>query len=260
MTTPLLKIENLSKSFGGVNAVVDFNMELNKNEVVGIIGPNGAGKTTIFNLISSVYTPDQGNILFEGKDITGFSQIHKARHGIGRTFQNIRLFSTLNVLDNVKVACDYKAECTMLESILRLPRSFKSERAIAEEAMHCLEVLGLDHLAMERPGNLPYGMQRRLEIARALVMHPKVLMLDEPAAGLNPEECFELVDFLKDILIKFDTSLLIIEHRMDVIMNLCQKIYVQDFGRNIACGRPDEIQCDNAVLCAYLGEDEDEPA
>lgn len=261
MTAVLLQIDHLAKSFGGVKAVIDFSMTLEKNQVVGIIGPNGAGKTTIFNLISNVYTPDQGQILFEGKDITHLSQVMKARCGIGRTFQNIRLFSTLNVLDNVKVACDYKAQCSMVESILRLPRSFKSEKDISEEAMRCLELVGLAHLACEKPGNLPYGLQRRLEIARALVMHPKVLMLDEPAAGLNPEECFELVDFLKEILVKFDTSLLIIEHRMDVVMNLCDKIYVQDFGKNIACGTPIEIQCNAAVLGAYLGEDDqDEPA
>ena len=260
MTESLLQIDGLSKSFGGVKAVVDFNMTLDRNQVVGIIGPNGAGKTTIFNLISSVYAADSGKILFEGRDITRLSQVMKARQGIGRTFQNIRLFSTLNVLDNVKVACDYKAKCSMMEAVLRLPRSFRSERGIAGEAMRCLELVGLDHLAQERPGNLPYGLQRRLEIARALVMHPQVLMLDEPAAGLNPEECFELVDFLKNILIKFDTSLLIIEHRMDVVMNLCDKIYVQDFGRNICCGTPLEVQCNAAVLGAYLGGDDDELA
>jgi len=255
MTDVLMQIDHLSKSFGGVKAVVDFSMVLEKNQVVGIIGPNGAGKTTIFNLISNVYTPDQGTIIVEGKDITRLSQIMKARQGIGRTFQNIRLFSTLSVLDNVKVACDYKAKCSMIESIIRFPRSFKSERKIRDEAMECLELVGLAHLANEKPGNLPYGLQRRLEIARALVMRPKVLMLDEPAAGLNPEECFELVDFLKEILVKFDTSLIIIEHRMDVVMNLCHKIYVQDFGKNIACGTPAEIQCDPAVLSAYLGEE-----
>jgi len=261
MTEVLMQIDHLAKSFGGVKAVIDFSMTLGKNQVVGIIGPNGAGKTTIFNLISNVYMPDQGTILIDGKDITKLSQIMKARMGIGRTFQNIRLFSTLSVLDNVKVACDYKAGCSMIESILRLPRSFANEKKIRSEAMACLELVGMAHLANERPTNLPYGQQRRLEIARALVMKPKVLMLDEPAAGLNPEECFELIDFLKDILVTFDTSLIIIEHRMDVVMNLCHKIYVQDFGKNIACGTPVEIQCNEAVLAAYLGEEiQDETA
>ena len=251
----LLKVENISKRFGGVQAVSSFSMEMEKGEVVGLIGPNGAGKTTIFNLISKVSPPDTGSIMFDGVDITKMSQTAVARLGIGRTFQNIRLFSTLNILDNVKVACDYKAKCSMIEAIFKLPRSFSSEKEITAEAMNCLELVGMKDLAYERPANLPYGLQRRLEIARALAMKPKVLLLDEPAAGLNPEECLDLVDFLKKMLVQFDTSLMIIEHRMDVVMNICQKIYVQDFGKNIAVGTPKEIQNNPVVLSAYLGEE-----
>jgi len=251
----LLKVNGISKKFGGVQAVSTFSMEVEKGKVVAIIGPNGAGKTTIFNLISKVYTSDTGSIILDGVDITRMSQTDAARQGIGRTFQNIRLFSTLSVLDNVKVACDYKAKCSMVEAIFKAPRSFKSEKAITQEALRNLEIVGMADLANEKPGNLPYGLQRRLEIARALAMNPKVLMLDEPAAGLNPEECFGLVDFLKDMLVKFDTALLIIEHRMDVVMNIGDKIYVQDFGKNIAVGTPAEIQSNPAVLVAYLGEE-----
>ena len=251
----LLKVDNISKRFGGVQAVSSFSMEMEKGDIVAIIGPNGAGKTTIFNLISKVCAPDSGSIFLDNVDITHMSQECVAREGIGRTFQNIRLFSTLNILENVKVACDYKAKCSMAEAIFKLPRSFSSEKAITEEAMKCLKTVGMADLAMERPANLPYGLQRRLEIARALAMHPKVLLLDEPAAGLNPEECLQLVDFLKKMIVKFNTSLIIIEHRMDVVMNMCQKIYVQDFGKNIAMGTPQEIQNDPVVLKAYLGEE-----
>jgi len=251
----LLKANNLTKRFGGVTAVEDFSIEVENDQVVGVIGPNGAGKTTIFNLLSKVYTPDTGNIFLQDKEVTGFTQVQVSIEGISRTFQNIRLFSGLTVLENVKVACDYKPRYSMIESILMLPRRFKGEAKIDEEAMECLKLVGLDHLAYEKPGNLPYGLQRRLEIARALAMKPKVLMLDEPAAGLNPEEVFGLVDFIRDIKKKLKISLIIIEHRMDLIMELCDMIYVQDFGRTIAVGTPEEIQVNPAVLNAYLGEE-----
>jgi ABC-type branched-subunit amino acid transport system ATPase component len=253
----LLKANNLAKRFGGVTAVDDFSIEVDNEQIVGIIGPNGAGKTTIFNLLSKVYTPDTGAIFLDGKEVTGLTQMQIAVEGISRTFQNIRLFSGLNVLENVKVACDYKPRYSIIESILMLPRRFKGEAKISEEAMECLKLVGLDHLAYEKPGNLPYGLQRRLEIARALAMKPKVLMLDEPAAGLNPEEVFGLVDFIRKIKSKLKISLIIIEHRMDLILELCDKIYVQDFGRTIAVGTPDEIQVNPAVLNAYLGEEEE---
>ncbi|WRS27424.1 ABC transporter ATP-binding protein [Oscillospiraceae bacterium MB08-C2-2] len=252
----LLKVENIAKSFGGVNAVVDFSMEMDKGEVVGIIGPNGAGKTTIFNLISKVYTPDQGKLWLDGEEISGFTQEQAARRGIGRTFQNIRLFSGLSVLDNVKVSCDYKPRYSMAEAVFSLPRCAKGNKETTREAMECLCSVGMEKYAYDRPSNLPYGLQRRLEIARALALRPKVLMLDEPAAGLNPEECLNMVDFLREIIEKFGLALLIIEHRMDVVMNLCDKIYVQDFGKNIASGTPLEIQCNPKVLAAYLGEED----
>lgn len=252
----LLKVDNLTKKFGGVIAVDNFSMEVEKEQIVGIIGPNGAGKTTIFNLISKVYTPDTGIILLEGNDITQYSQSQVSIAGIARTFQNIRLFTELNVLENVKVACDYKPRYGILEGIFLLPRRFAGEKKTKAEAMECLKLLGLDSFADEKPGNLPYGLQRRLEIARALAMKPKVLMLDEPAAGLNPEEVFELVDFIRDIKNKLNISLIVIEHRMELIMELCDMIYVQDFGRTIAVGTPEEIQVNPAVLNAYLGEEQ----
>ena len=253
----LLKVENIGKTFGGVCAVNGFSMELEKGEVVGIIGPNGAGKTTIFNLISKVYPTDCGKLWLDGQDISGYSQEQAARSGIGRTFQNIRLFTGLSVLDNVKVSCDYKPRYSLVEAILSLPRAIRGKKKTEEVAMACLQAVGMERFADERPGNLPYGLQRRLEIARALALKPKVLMLDEPAAGLNPEECMELVSFLKEIIKKFDLALVIIEHRMDVVMNLCDRIYVQDFGINIASGTPVEIQNNPKVLAAYLGEGDD---
>ncbi|MEA4893715.1 MAG: ABC transporter ATP-binding protein [Oscillospiraceae bacterium] len=253
----LLKVENIGKTFGGVCAVDGFSMELDRKEVVGIIGPNGAGKTTIFNLISKVYKTDCGGLWLDEADISGCTQEQAARSGIGRTFQNIRLFTGLSVLDNVKVSCDYKPRYSLLEAVLSLPRAVKGKKKTQSEAMECLKAVGLERFANERPGNLPYGMQRRLEIARALALKPKVLMLDEPAAGLNPEECVELVSFLKDVTQKFDLALIIIEHRMDVVMNLCDRIYVQDFGKNIAVGTPLEIQNNPKVLAAYLGEGDD---
>lgn len=253
----LLEVKNVNKSFDGVVAVNDFSMELEKNHIVGLIGPNGAGKTTIFNLISKVYELDSGKIFLCGEDITFKNQKDIARIGIARTFQNIRLFPSLTVLENVKISCDYKPRYSILEDILFLPRRFKGEKAIAKEAQECLELVDLFHMAEEKPNNLPYGMQRRLEIARALALKPKVLMLDEPAAGLIPAEALELIDFLKDIINKLDISLIVIEHRMDVIMQLCDKIYVQNYGRAIAVGTPEQIQVNHAVLTAYLGEEND---
>ena len=257
MSNTILKIENLSKNFGGVAAVRNFNFEIEPGSITAIIGPNGAGKTTIFNLISKIYEFDTGSIVFNGVDITKKSQIEVARLGISRTFQNTRLFTGLSVLDNVKVALDYDGKCSLIEAMLLLPRYWKHEKEVKQKAMDCLKLLQLDQYANTRPANLPYGIQRRVEIARALVSNPKVLMLDEPAAGLNPEEVFQLVDFIRDIKVKYpDLAILVIEHRMDLVMNLCDYIYVQDFGQTIAQGVPEEIQNNPLVLKAYLGEED----
>ena len=257
MSDTILKIENLSKNFGGVAAVRNFNFEIEPGSITAIIGPNGAGKTTIFNLISKIYEFDTGSIVFNGVDITKKSQIEVARLGISRTFQNTRLFTGLSVLDNVKVALDYDGKCSLIEAMLLLPRYWKHEREVKQKAMDCLKLLQLDQYANTRPANLPYGIQRRVEIARALVSNPKVLMLDEPAAGLNPEEVFQLVDFIRDIKAKYpDLSILVIEHRMDLVMNLSDYIYVQDFVQTIAQGVPEEIQNNPLVLKAYLGEED----
>ena len=256
MSEPVLKTEHLSKNFGGVAAVKDFSFQVHEGSLTAIIGPNGAGKTTIFNLISRVYTPDQGTIWLEGKEITAKSQIETARLGISRTFQNTRLFTGLNVLDNVKVALDFNGGYNMLEAMLLLPRRWRREKEIRERAMSCLQLLSLDRFAASRPSSLPYGIQRRVEIARALVSNPKVLMLDEPAAGLNPEEVLQLGDFIQDIRQKYPKlAILVIEHRMDLVMNLSDYIYVQDFGETIAQGLPEEIRSNPLVLKAYLGEE-----
>lgn len=257
MSEYVLQTEHLHKNFGGVSAVRDFSFHIKEGQVVAIIGPNGAGKTTIFNLISKIYEPDQGSVALAGEDITKKSQIEVARKGISRTFQNTRLFTGLSVLDNVKVALDFAGKYSIVEAMLLLPRRWKQEKETTQKAMDCLKLLNLDQYAAVRPSNLPYGIQRRVEIARALATNPKVLMLDEPAAGLNPEEVFQLVDFIQEIRRTYPKlAILVIEHRMDLVMNLSDYIYVQDFGQTIAQGVPVEIQNNPLVLKAYLGEED----
>ncbi|QGP92049.1 Lipopolysaccharide export system ATP-binding protein LptB [Neomoorella glycerini] len=251
----MLQICNLNKNFGGVKAVQNFNMEVEKGSITGIIGPNGAGKTTILNLISGIYKADAGQIFFNNRDISNMRQHQIVRLGISRTFQNIRLFKGLNCLDNVKAARDYCTPYNLLEALLQLPRVARAERELERVARECLELVNLSHYAPEKPENLPYGLQRRLEIARALVNKPRLLLLDEPAAGLNPEEVSDLIQLIKKIYHDLQLTIIIIEHKMEVIMNLCQKIYVQNFGQTIAVGTPGEIQTNKEVLQAYLGEE-----
>lgn len=252
----ILSCKDLCMYFGGVKAVEKFSMDVPKGVTYGIIGPNGAGKTTIFNVFSRIYTQSSGTIEFCGQNIDGKNQVETARMGLSRTFQNIRLFSGLSVLDNVKVSLDYAGKYSIPEAVFHLPRRQKEEKRIAKQAMETLELLKLDQYADKPATSLPYGLQRRVEIARALVTNPKLLLLDEPAAGLNPEEVFQLIDFLKEIKELYpELSLLVIEHRMDLVMNLCDYLYVQNFGQTIAKGTPAEIQVNPIVLAAYLGEE-----
>jgi ABC-type branched-subunit amino acid transport system ATPase component len=227
----IFKANDLCLSFGGVEAVKNFSMELHKGEIRGIIGPNGAGKTTIFNIISRIYNQDRGTLEFDGLAI--------------------------DAMDQIKVALDWAAKYSVFEALFLLPRRFRYEKETRERAMECLNILGLESYAKQNAASLPYGIQRRVEIARALVSRPRVLMLDEPAAGLNTEEVFQLIDFINGIVKRErELAILVIEHRMDLIMNLCSYIYVQDFGITIAGGTPAEVQSNPAVLTAYLGEEE----
>ncbi len=252
----ILSCKDLCMNFGGVKAVENLNMEVRPGETLGIIGPNGAGKTTIFNVISRIYKQSKGTISFCDNCIDSMDQVQVARLGLARTFQNIRLFTGLTVLENVKVSIDYSGKYTIPEAIFRLPRMKREEKRIAEQSMEVLRLLNLDKYADNRSTSLPYGLQKRVEIARALVTKPKLLLLDEPAAGLNPEEVFQLVDFLKEIQQLYNgLALVVIEHRMDLVMNLCDYLYVQNFGETIAKGTPSEIQVNPTVLAAYLGEE-----
>ena len=258
MNDEVLRVEGICKNFGGVVAVKDFSMQLSCGEIRGIIGPNGAGKTTIYNLISNIYIRDSGRILINDVDTAGMPQEKVARLGLSRTFQNTRLYSGLSVLDNVKSAIDCTGDYNFIQAYLRTPKMRREEKRIAEEALYCLETAKLGKYANMRPGNLPYGIQRRLEIARALAMRPSVLMLDEPAAGLNPDEMYGLMDFIREIHDSFSLAILVIEHKMDLIMQLCDYIYVQNFGNTIAEGMADEVRNNPLVLEAYLGQEEDD--
>lgn len=251
----VLKIEGLSKNFGGVVAVEDFSLTQHENEITGIIGPNGAGKTTVFNLITGVYPSDSGSISFMGRSITKLPSHTRTGLGISRTFQNIRLFKNLSVLDNMKVAYGKKVKYTLWEEIVRLPRVKHEEEHIDDTAKCHLSYFGLLKYADQKPDNLPYGIQRRLELARTLMAQPKLLLLDEPAAGLNPREVRALIEMIRKTQGDNNLSIIIVEHHMELIMNICSRIHVLDFGKKIAEGKPEEIKKNEKVLQAYLGDD-----
>lgn len=251
----LLEIRKLNKSFGGLSAVLDFDFYLKPKELVGLIGPNGAGKTTVFNLITGVYKPDSGSIIFNGREIAGLAPYNICARGIARTFQNIRLFNDLTVLDNVKIAAHKNVPYGFLSTIFRTPGFFSGEKQIEQDALRFLEIFKLENKKHELAKNLPYGEQRRLEIARAMATQPTLLILDEPAAGMNPQETRELMMLIEQIREEFNLTILLIEHDMSLVMGVCERIYVLDYGQIIAEGLPEEIRNNKEVIEAYLGEE-----
>ena len=252
---PLLEISKLTHRFAGLCAVSDFNFTIEQNELVGIIGPNGAGKTTIFNLITGVYRASEGSIKFAGQELVGLTPHAITRLGIARTFQNIRLFKELSVLDNVRIAHYGEIAYTPAEALLHIGRFRAEERRITDRSLDLLSVFKLDESANEKSRNLPYGLQRRLEIARALATQPKLLLLDEPAAGMNPNEIIQLMGFIGWIRKTFSLTIILIEHQMRLVMGICERLSVLDFGATIAAGLTAEIKNNPRVLEAYLGEE-----
>jgi branched-chain amino acid transport system ATP-binding protein len=250
----VLDVKNLGISFGGLRAVNDFSVSIKKEQLYGLIGPNGAGKTTIFNLLTGVYKPDSGKIILDGTDVTGKSTIDINKAGIARTFQNIRLFSQLSVLDNVKVGLHNNHSYSTVESIFRLPRFHKVEKEMNEIAMELLEVFGLKEDANVQAQNFPYGQQRKLEIARALATKPKLLLLDEPAAGMNPNETEELMEMIRFVRDHFHMTILLIEHDMKLVSGICEQLTVLNFGEVLAQGDTSTVLNDPQVIKAYLGE------
>lgn len=250
----LLEVKNLGISFGGLRAVNNFNIEIKKGQLYGLIGPNGAGKTTVFNLLTGVYKPDEGSVFLDGENITGKNNIEINKAGIARTFQNIRLFKDMSVRDNVKAGLHNQYHYSTIEGILRLPRYFKVEKEMNEKAMELLKVFSLEEEAELLAANLPYGKQRKLEIARALATNPKLLLLDEPAAGMNPNETKELMDTISFVRKHFDMTILLIEHDMKLVSGICEELTVLNFGEVLAEGKTSEVLNNKAVITAYLGE------
>ena len=250
----LLEVKSLGISFGGLRAVDDFNLKIEKGQLYGLIGPNGAGKTTVFNMLTGVYKPTDGSIFLDGENITGKKTIDINKHGIARTFQNIRLFHQQSVIDNVKIGLHNEHTYSTLSGILRLPSYRKTEKIMNEKAMELLEVFDLQDEADILASNLPYGKQRKLEIARALATDPKLLLLDEPAAGMNPNETKELMETIRFVRDKFDMTVLLIEHDMKLVSGICEYLYVLNFGRLLAEGTPKEVLSNPEVVKAYLGE------
>jgi branched-chain amino acid transport system ATP-binding protein len=254
-----LTLEHVTKKFGGLTAVNDLSIDLPEGSLCGLIGPNGAGKTTVFNLITGIYVPTSGSIKLNGKEINGMKPNAICKLGCSRTFQNLRLFKRLTALDNVCVSAQlHSADYTFLDAILRTKRFYFQEKKVRDEAAELLDTVGLGSKMLETCKNFPYGHQRKLEIARALATHPKVLLLDEPAAGMNPEESIELMYLIQDLRKKFNLTILLIEHHMELVMGICEHIRVLNFGATIADGSPEAIQNDRAVVEAYLGDEQGE--
>ena len=254
----VLDVRNLGIDFGGLTAVDSFNVSLGPTEICGLIGPNGAGKTTIFNLLTGVYQPTRSSVLINGIDTKGMSTHKVTKLGIARTFQNIRLFTDMTVLDNVKVGMHNQIKCNFISSLFHLPTYFAAEKKANEKAMELLDFMGLADLADQKAGSLPYGVQRRLEIVRALATNPSIILLDEPAAGMNPSETTELMHQIRRIRDTFHIAIFLIEHDMNLVMNVCETIAVLNYGRLIAKGTPEEIRNNPTVIEAYLGKEEAE--